>query len=114
MSEPPEAPSSRLGGPLPRDLEAIVLRALAKDPAQRYASAADLALALAACDLAGKWTFGEAAAHVARLSSRPPPSSEEQLVSLAAPRLPSFSLDVELPTLAGARPGRLRDPSHPE
>jgi serine/threonine-protein kinase len=66
------APSATLGRALPPDLEAIVLRALEKDPAKRYANAADFALALAACRLAGQWTFGHAT-ETARTSSRPPP-----------------------------------------
>jgi serine/threonine-protein kinase len=100
VSEPPEPPSSRLGQPLPRDLESIVLRALAKDPAQRYPTATAFALALASCDLAGKWTFGEA--HAATMSSRPPPPSSTESVApeaesegnLRAPRLPSFPFDT--------------------
>jgi tetratricopeptide (TPR) repeat protein len=36
-------PPSRIDGRIPRDLENIVLRCLEKDPARRYASAADLA-----------------------------------------------------------------------
>ncbi len=42
----PEAPSSRLGRGLPVGLDDIVLRCLAKAPAQRYADAGELARAL--------------------------------------------------------------------
>ncbi len=91
-TEVPLPPSAHLGHALPDDLEALVMRALAKEPDARYASASDLALALAACRLAGKWTFGDAV-NVARHSSRPPPSENIELVTgLAAPRLPSMRL----------------------
>jgi serine/threonine-protein kinase len=43
------------------DLQAIVLRCLAKDPAERFASAATLKKALAGCPAAGRWTDEEAA-----------------------------------------------------
>jgi hypothetical protein len=39
-------PSQRLGKPVPPAIEAIALRCMAKDPAQRYASAGELAAAL--------------------------------------------------------------------
>ncbi len=83
-----EPPSRKLGRPLPADVEAVVMRALRKVPSERYASASELALALARCSAAGKWTFGEAT-NVARRSSRPPPPSgviDPLLGSLRAPR----------------------------
>ena len=52
----PARPSARLGRSLPADLEAVLLRCLEKDPAGRYASARDLADALAGCADAGAWT----------------------------------------------------------
>ncbi len=89
MNEEPAPPSSRLGKGLPRDLERVVMRALAKDPDERYATGSEMALALADCSSAGKWTFTDAV-HVARHSSRPPPSAGvESLVieRLRAPRV---------------------------
>ncbi len=71
----PLSPSIYLRTPLSEELEAIVMRMLRKDPAERYATATDLALALASCSAAGQWTFGDAV-QVARHSSRPPRPSE--------------------------------------
>jgi eukaryotic-like serine/threonine-protein kinase len=85
-------PSSVLGRPLPGDVEAVVLRALAKDPSARYASAAEFALALSSCRAAGKWTYGDAT-DVARKSSRPPsPGTMEALPSFKAPPVPNFAV----------------------
>jgi len=84
-------PSSVLGRPIPSDVEAVVQRALEKEPAARYSTGAELALALAACRVAGKWTFGDAK-DTARKSSRPPePGQVEALPSLKAPRVPRFA-----------------------
>src|SRR5690606_23588783 len=46
VNEPPQPPSHRLGAPLPAEIEAIVMRCLEKEPASRFAGAADLAAAL--------------------------------------------------------------------
>jgi serine/threonine-protein kinase len=87
------SPSRMLGRPLPNDVEATVMRALQKDPAARYSSAAELALALASCTVAGKWTFGHAV-EAAKQSSRPPPSGlQDALPSMTAPRVPSIAMD---------------------
>jgi serine/threonine-protein kinase len=90
IHDAPVSPSRKLGRQLPADVEAAILRALQKDPEDRFATAAEFALALAGCTLAGKWTFGDAAL-VAKASSRPPPSSDiHALPSLRAPRLPNL------------------------
>jgi hypothetical protein len=60
MYEPPAPLSSRCPE-VTGDLQAIVLRCLAKDPAERFASAATLKKALAGCPAAGRWTDEEAA-----------------------------------------------------
>ena len=51
----PVVPSERLGRPLPPDVEAAVLRCLAKAPGERYATATELESALAGCAAAGEW-----------------------------------------------------------
>jgi hypothetical protein len=96
VHQEPIPPSIRLGRALPPDLEAVILRALRKEPSERYASASELALALAACTVAGKWTFGHAA-DVARKSSRPPPS--DNALPFHVPRLrPIGRVPSEAPT----------------
>ncbi len=47
---------------IPPDLEAIILQCLAKVPGERYADVAALDRAFAACEAAGRWTDGDAAA----------------------------------------------------
>jgi hypothetical protein len=54
-------PPSRLVPDLPRDVEAILLTCLAKEPTDRFASSAALGRALAACSVAGQWTRDDAA-----------------------------------------------------
>jgi hypothetical protein len=48
-----------LGKPLSADLEAVLLKGLAKRPSERYGSAREFGEALAACSAAGKWTNQE-------------------------------------------------------
>jgi hypothetical protein len=58
--EPPAPLSGHCPG-VTEQLQAIVLRCLAKDPAERFASAGDLDGALAGCPTADSWTEKEAA-----------------------------------------------------
>jgi serine/threonine protein kinase len=102
VNERVRPPSQFLGRSLPEDVEGVVMRSLAKDPNERFANGAELALALSACASAGKWTFGDAA--IARRSSRPPPvSGTEPVPSLRAPRPAHF------PEITGV--GALKDGS---
>ncbi len=59
--EPVVSPSA-LRSSLPRDLEATVLRCLAKDPARRYPDIASLQAALDRCATASAWTEAQARA----------------------------------------------------
>jgi serine/threonine-protein kinase len=56
----PIAPSQRLGRQLPRDLELVVLRCLAKNPDDRFSSVSEFSQALARCDVGPIWTPGQA------------------------------------------------------
>jgi serine/threonine protein kinase len=62
MHAPPEPPSARAQRPVSRDLEALLLRCLAKSPLERPANAAELLRRLEACAAPGRWTMDEAAA----------------------------------------------------
>jgi hypothetical protein len=53
---PPEAPSVRLGKPVSAHLETLLLRCLAKQPADRPRDAADLSHELERCAVEGTWT----------------------------------------------------------
>ena len=61
LYEPP-APPSRHRPEVAADLEAVVLRCLAKAPADRFPDVASLEAALGACACAGQWSPAEAAA----------------------------------------------------
>ncbi|MDQ3032709.1 MAG: serine/threonine protein kinase [Myxococcota bacterium] len=56
LHDPVIPPSVKGRTDVPRDLEDVVLAALAKDPRCRYADAGAFAQALAACTIAGTWT----------------------------------------------------------
>jgi serine/threonine-protein kinase len=55
MNDPVVPPGQRMSTPLPPDVEAIVMRCLAKAPEDRYADATELASALASSTLHGVW-----------------------------------------------------------
>lgn len=60
LKESPERPSARLHKLVATDLEDLILRCLAKDPAERPATARTLEIALARCQNANDWTREEA------------------------------------------------------
>jgi serine/threonine-protein kinase len=60
LYEKPE-PVSRHRPDVPADLESVILRCLAKEPAGRYPDAESLELGLAQCQCAGGWGQREAA-----------------------------------------------------
>lgn len=64
-------PPSRLRPEVPGDLERVVLRCLAKDPADRFPDARSMERALAACRDAGQWTQERAAAWWRTLAKAP-------------------------------------------
>jgi len=98
----PVVPSERLGRPVPADLEAIVLRCLAKSAGERYSSAAELERALAACSVSDEWSADRARAWWQLHGAAPTPAGEDagkartveidpgtrQAASRAAPALP--------------------------
>ena len=57
----PVVPPSRVRAGIPEDLERVVLRCLAKDPAERFPDAESLERALGACACAGDWDQDRAA-----------------------------------------------------
>ena len=56
LTEIPVSPGARIGKTFDRQLEALLMRCLEKDPAARPQSARELAQLLAACPLAEQWT----------------------------------------------------------
>jgi len=58
----PVTPPAEVNPAVPPDLEMVIIRCLAKLPANRFQDVASLAKALGACECAGKWTEDRAAA----------------------------------------------------
>jgi len=56
VKDMPVRPSERLGRPVSQDLEELLVRCLAKNPASRPANARELDDALARCRSAADWT----------------------------------------------------------
>src|SRR5262249_22610413 len=78
----PPAPLTDHRPDVPADLQAVVLRCLAKGPADRYPDVAGLEQALAGCAAAGGWAPEAAAAWWA---ARPAPPEPTGPVTTAAP-----------------------------
>jgi eukaryotic-like serine/threonine-protein kinase len=95
----PEPPSQRVDG-VPRDLEQVVLRCLAKSAGERYASARELEDALLGCDAAEDWSDDLAEAwwkanHAQAVEARP---KFEQRPS----EIPASAVEVDLEARPGA------------
>ena len=89
----PEPLSVRRPGDVPPDLEAVLMRCLAKSPDERFATAEALADALDECGRATPWPVAEAARWwsrrvEARTAASPPPVS-------GTDPLPTLSIDLE-------------------
>jgi serine/threonine-protein kinase len=72
----PVVPPSAANPQVPADLEGVVLKLLAKEPWDRFASAAELEAALAGCGCAGDWTAEDAAKWWDRAAAENPPATE--------------------------------------
>ncbi|TWT77055.1 Serine/threonine-protein kinase PknB [Posidoniimonas polymericola] len=75
--EPPTPLSTRLGKPVPADLEHAILSCLEKDRARRPQTARDLANMLAGCECAGDWSVDRADMWWGRRERGVPPESKE-------------------------------------
>jgi serine/threonine-protein kinase len=80
----PVPPSRRLGAPVPADLEELVMACLAKDPAARPASAAELAARLAGTEAGRAWTPEASREAWARCRDLRPPEGGDAAPSPAA------------------------------
>jgi serine/threonine-protein kinase len=92
LHTPPEPPSRRR--PVPPDLDALVLRCLAKDPSQRPQTAAELAAALRACQAAGSWSPADAERWWSDADKAPPTEPPSQR-SCEQQRLTVCPLDLK-------------------
>jgi hypothetical protein len=75
VKEAPMPPSQRSGKPVSPALDALLLRCLAKAPADRPMNAAELLRELEACALTGVWTNAEAGAWWANRQKLEPPGA---------------------------------------
>jgi eukaryotic-like serine/threonine-protein kinase len=73
LREAPVPPSQRSGKPVSAPLEAVILRCLAKEPADRPATAQALIEALDECELAATWSQADARSWWTQLEKKPTP-----------------------------------------
>jgi eukaryotic-like serine/threonine-protein kinase len=79
----PVVPPSLDRADVPEDLERVVLRCLAKEPAERFSDAEGLELALVACSCAEYWDRERAARWWQDADLRPQSDPESRLTSMA-------------------------------
>jgi len=103
LNDKPESPSKRAGRTIHPDLEALVLRCLAKDVAGRPADASELLDALEAIALEGTWGQVEARAWWATFSETYPDIMEAEGASLTGSIPSAWSVDIHRRTLADAQ-----------
>ncbi|HEV7555012.1 MAG TPA: serine/threonine-protein kinase [Kofleriaceae bacterium] len=87
LAMPPVAPSTRLGKPLPADLEAIILKCLAKERGDRPASAVALRTALLGCIDAAKYDAAAASRWWRDRRATLPTATKPDDVSTSAPTM---------------------------
>jgi serine/threonine-protein kinase len=100
----PEPPSAHVDG-IPADVQAIVMRCLAKDRDQRFASADELATSLAECADASGWSASHArdwwAAHAERIGAR------REAKAAGIPTAVDFQQTVEVDALRRTAGGKI-------
>ena len=87
VEDQPPPPSKWLGRPVSPDLEELIMRCLAKSPAERPATAETLERALGECKAAGAWTLAQAQewwqAHMADTDLLPASMMAEKTIVIA-------------------------------
>jgi len=103
----PEPPSARRGRPVSIELEALLLRCLAKAPPDRPANAAELLGELEACAVEGTWTAQDAAAWWSAVDKGTTPAEQGE----ARRAEPARQQETPAPdvTMAYNRDARLQD-----
>ncbi|MDH3655007.1 MAG: serine/threonine protein kinase [Myxococcales bacterium] len=79
----PVPPSERVGRAIPRQLEALIMSCLAKNPDDRPQSADEMRVALASCAGVGEWTEADARSWWARYGSAIRKRRDQSKVSLS-------------------------------